>query len=145
MTYRPPLLISSLFLSSFYQYYLQYFLSPKGSFLFFQEQFLSYACIYHNKRSYLEMSRVYIHLYKTPSTKQVLKWINPSIGGRMHPKGCLNIYTSPLVGGCIPRDTLQFIKSISGWIHPKGCLKIYTSPLVDEYIPRDALKFIQVH
>ena len=59
--------------------------SPKVSFLFFQNNF-AYARVYHNKRSYSEISYAYIHPY-TSTTK--------SLGGWIHPRGCLKIYTSP--------------------------------------------------
>ena len=72
------LLISSLLPFSYF-YYLQYFLSPKGNFLFFQEQFFTCACIYHNKRSYSDMTCVCIHLYENT-------YVIKSISGRIDPK-----------------------------------------------------------
>ena len=61
---RATFLISSLFL--LVKFYLQYFLSPKGRFfLILFRKIFAYAQIYHNKRSYSDMTCAYIRLYKT--------------------------------------------------------------------------------
>ena len=64
--YRPPLLISSLFFPRHF-YCLQHF-QPKGQSFIFSKQFVAYALVYHNKRSYSNISCTYIHFYKTTST-----------------------------------------------------------------------------
>ena len=95
-----PLLIS-IFIS--FQLFLlsTVLFSPKGSHLFFLEQFLAYICVYHNKRSYSDISCTYIRLYKTTST------------------------TKSLSGQVPPRDALQFIKVHQWTGASKGYLVIY--------------------
>ena len=121
MAYKPPLLISSLLLPSYFLSSTVLF-SPNCNFLFFQEQFLAYARIYHNKRSYSDISWAYIHLYKTAFTSK-------SLSGRIHPKGCLEIFIKVYEWTGKSQGYPEiYTMSLSWWIqgYPKGCLEIYT-------------------
>ena len=95
-------------------YYLQYFLSPKGSFSFFKNNFW-FMHIFITMKGVIQICRVYV------STKPLL-------------------FLSPKGDGYIPRDALKFTKSLYGRMHPKDALK-FTKSLYGWMHPKDALKF----
>ena len=126
--WRATLLISNLFL--LVNFYLQYFLSPKGRFLSFLRTIFTYACFYHNKRSYSYMTCVFICLYETTFITKSKKWtssLSKSISEQVY-------YKVHKV------DELKLFKSTSGQVYYKLGPQIgwvhYQSPQVGKFITK---------